>query len=116
LGVEEQRVNIILDLDDPPEERRELGDAFRVEARIVIWEQEDVLQVPTGALFRRGDQWAVFAVRGDRAELRPLEIGRRNSLAAQVVSGLQAGDEVILHPSDKVHEGVQVRRRDLNSP
>jgi HlyD family secretion protein len=116
LGVEEQRVNVILDLDDPPEKRRELGDAFRVEARIVIWEQDDVLQVPTGALFRRGDQWAVFAVRGDRAELRPLEIGRRNSLAAQVVSGLQAGDEVILHPSDKVRPGVQVQRRDLNAP
>ena len=116
LGVEEQRVNIILDLNDPPEKRRELGDAFRVEARIVIWEQEDVLQVPTGALFRRGDQWAAFAVRGDRAELRPLQIGRRNSLAAQVVSGLQAGDEVVLHPSDKVREGVQVQRRDLNAP
>lgn len=116
LGVEEQRVNVILDLTDPPEQRRELGDAFRVEARIVIWEQADVLQVPTGALFRRGDQWAVFAVRGDRAELCPLEIGRRNSLAAQVLTGLGEGDEVILHPSDKVRPGVLVQRRDLNAP
>ncbi len=116
LGVEEQRVNVILDLADPPEKRRELGDAFRVEARIVIWEQADVLQVPTGALFRRGDQWAVFAVRGERAELCPLEIGRRNSLAAQVLTGLREGDEVILHPSDKVRPGVLVQRRDLNAP
>jgi HlyD family secretion protein len=116
LGVEEQLVNVILDLDDPPEQRRELGDAFRVEARIVIWEQDDVLQISTGALFRRGGQWAVFAVRGDRAELRTIEIGRRNSLAAQIVAGLEAGDEVILHPSDKVRDGVQVQRRDLNAP
>ena len=116
LGVEEQRVNVILDLDDPPEQRRELGDAFRVEARIVIWEQDDVLQVSTGALFRRGGQWCAFVVSNNRAELRVVEIGRRNSLAAQVLSGLEAGDEVILHPSDKVHDGIPVRRRDLDAP
>ncbi len=85
LGVEEQRVNVILDLDDPPEKRRVLGDAFRVEARIVIWEQDDVLQIPTGALFRRRDQWTAFAVREGRAELRTLEIGHRNSLFAEVI-------------------------------
>jgi HlyD family secretion protein len=116
LGVEEQRVNVILDLDDPPEKRRVLGDAFRVEARIVIWEQDDVLQIPTGALFRRRDQWTAFAVREARAELRTLEIGHRNSLFAEVISGLQAGDQVILHPSDKVRAGVQVNVRDLNAP
>lgn len=116
LGVEEQRVNVILDLDDLPEQRRELGDAFRVEARIVIWEQQDVLQVSTGALFRRGGDWAVFVVRRERAELQAIEIGHRNSLAAQVLSGLEAGDEVILHPSDKVRDGVHVQRRDLNAP
>lgn len=115
LGVEEQRVNVILDLDDPPEQRRELGDAFRVEARIVIWEQEDVLQVSTGALFRRGSDWAVFVVRQDRAELQTIEIGHRNSLAAQILSGLEAGEEVVLHPSDKVRNGVHVQRRDLNA-
>jgi len=116
LGVEEQRVNVILDLDDPPEKRRTLGDAFRVEARIVIWEQDDVLQIPTGALFRRRNQWSAFAVREGRAELCALEIGHRNSLSAEVVSGLQAGDQVILHPSDKVEDGVQVNVRDLNAP
>ncbi len=114
LGVEEQRVNVILDLDDPPEKRRALGDAFRVEARIVIWEQDDVLQVPTGALFRHGDRWSVFAVANNVARLRTVGIGHRNSLAAEVVSGLQAGEQVILHPSDKVRDGAQVNPRDLN--
>ncbi|NLF71707.1 MAG: HlyD family efflux transporter periplasmic adaptor subunit [Candidatus Anammoximicrobium sp.] len=116
LGVEEQRVNVILDLDDPPEKRRVLGDAFRVEARIVIWEQDDVLQIPTGALFRHRDRWKTFVVREGRAELRPLEIGHRNSLYAEVLAGLQAGDQVILHPSDKVRDGVQVQVRDLQTP
>jgi len=81
----------------------------------VIWEQDDVLQVPTGALFRYEDQWSAFAVRENRAELCTLEIGHRNSLAAEVISGLQAGDQVILHPSDKVRSGVQVNVRDLNA-
>ena len=116
LGVEEQRVNVILTLDDSPEKRRVLGDAFRVEAQIAIWEGEDVLQIPTGALFRRGNQWTAFAVRENRAELRTLKIGHRNSLFAEVISGLQAGDPVILHPSDKVRAGVQVNVRDLNAP
>jgi HlyD family secretion protein len=111
LGVEEQRVNVILDLDAPVEGRRWLGDAFRVEARIVIWEQEDVLQVPTGALFRRGDDWAVFVLQHGRAVLRIVAIGHRNSLAAEVLGGLREGDQVILHPSDKVQEGVQVQLR-----
>lgn len=115
LGVEEQRVNVILDLDEPPENWRELGDAFRVETRIVIWEQDDVLQVSAGALFRHRDRWAVFAVRDARAELRTVEIGRRNSLAAQILSGLDPGDEVILYPGDKIHDGVRVQRRDLSA-
>lgn len=115
LGVEEQRVNVILTLDAPPEERRVVGDAFRVEAQIVIWEGEEVLQIPTGALFRRGNQWTAFAIRENRAELRTLEIGHRNSLTAEVVSGLQAGEQVILHPSDKVLPGVRVNVRDLDA-
>lgn len=115
LGVEEQRVNVILDLAEPPEQRRMLGDGFRVEARIVIWEQDNVLQVPTGALFRRSNQWAVFVVEGSRAVLRTVEIGQRNSLAAEVLSGLTEGDAVILHPSDKVREDATVRTRDVGA-
>ena len=114
LGVEEQRVNVILDFP-PGEQPPALADAFRVEARIVIWEQDQVLQVPTGALFRRGDQWAVFVVQDGVARMQTVQIGQRNSLQAQVLDGLQEGDQVILHPSDKVRDGVRVSRRDVVS-
>jgi HlyD family secretion protein len=110
LGVEEQRVWVIIDFDrgqKPPT----LADGFRVEARIVVWEQADVLQVPTGALFRSGDAWAVFVAEDGRAQLRVIKLGQRNSLQAQVLDGLNAGTQVILHPSDKVRDGVRVRSR-----
>ena len=116
LGVEEQRVNVILDLNDPLEQRGTLGDGFRVEARIVIWEGNYVLQIPTGALFRHRDDWATFVLQDDRAVLRAVKVGHRNSLAAEVVEGLREGDQVILHPSDKVRDGVVVRVRDMSAP
>ncbi len=111
LGVEEQRVNVIIDLAEPPEQRDTLGDAFRVEARIVIWEGSDVVKVPTKALFRQGDQWAVFAVVDGRARLRQISIGRRNSLYAEALEGLTDGDILIAHPSDQVSDGVAVVQR-----
>lgn len=111
LGVEEQRVNVIADFTDPLEQRKPLGDAYRVEARIVIWEQADVLQLPTSALFRHGPDWAVYVVRGGVARLQPIQVGRRTGLATQVVTGLQAGDVVIQHHSDKVHDGVRIKPR-----
>ena len=111
LGVEEQRVNVIVDLLDPPEERTELKDGYRVEARIVIAEASDVLKVPTSALFRRGDQWAVFAVVGGVVEERLLEIGLQNGLEAEVLEGLQQGNRVVTHPSDAITAGVEVRER-----
>jgi HlyD family secretion protein len=111
LGVEEQRVNVIIDLDEPPEEWASLGDAFRVEARIVVWEEPDVLQVPLGALFRSGGQWSVFVVRGERVELVPVEIGRRTELAAQILGGLAEGERVVVHPSDQVTNGAEVALR-----
>jgi HlyD family secretion protein len=111
LGVEEQRVNVILDLDEPPDRSRTLGDAYRVEARIVIWEQDDVLQVPTGALFRHRDQWAVFLMAEGRAVLRTVEIGQRTSLAARVLGGLDEGDRVVLFPSDQVADGSRIAPR-----
>jgi HlyD family secretion protein len=113
LGVEEQRVNVILDINEPVERRRALGDAFRVEARIVIWKSDNVLQVPTGALFRHGDDWAVFVIDNGRARLRSVQIGQRNSLAAEIRGGLRKGDQVIMHPSDQVNDGVTVRQRRL---
>ena len=114
LGVEEQRVNVILDLHAAPEQRQSLGDGFRVEARIVLWEGNDVLQTPTGALFRHGDEWAVFVVADGVARLRTVQLGRRNSLAAQVLDGLQPGERVILHPSDQVRDGIAVQQRNIS--
>ena len=111
LGVEEQRVNVVVDFDDPPEARPGLGDGYRVEVRVVLWEGEEVLQVPTGSLFREGDDWAVFAVENGRVVLRQLEIGRQGGLVAEVVEGLEEGDQVILHPGDSIVEGLRVKAR-----
>ncbi|MFO0876167.1 MAG: HlyD family efflux transporter periplasmic adaptor subunit [Gemmataceae bacterium] len=108
LGVEEQRVNIIVDLIDPPERRPTLGDGYRVEARIVTWEGRDVLRVPAGALFRQGEGWAVFRQEKGRARLRPVTVGPGNGLEAEVVEGLSEGDSVVLHPSDRVRDGVAI--------
>lgn len=106
LGVEEQRVNVIGDLDEPP---GRLGDAFRVEAAITLWEGKGLLKVPASALFRRGDAWSVFTVDGGRARRRDVEIGHRNATEAEVVRGLAAGETVILHPSDRIKDGARVR-------
>jgi len=111
LGVEEQRVNVIVDFVDPPEARTTLGDGFRVEARIVIDEAEDVLRVPTSALFRVGSESAVFQVIDDEVHEQVVKLGRQNGLEAEVVTGLSAGDEVVVHPSDQIDDGVKVRQR-----
>lgn len=110
LGVEEQRVNVIADFTDPLEKRKPLGDAYRVEARIVISEGEAV-KVPAGAVFRRGSGWACFAVRDGRAKLTEVSVGRTNGLETEVVSGLGEGDAVVVHPSDRVQDGVRVVTR-----
>jgi HlyD family secretion protein len=112
LGVEEQRVNVIADFTDPPQKRAKLGDEYRIEARIVVWEAADVMKVPAGALFRApGGGWAVFAVRDGRVVLTPVTLGRSNGLEAQVIDGLSPGDRVVLHPSDRVKDGVTVAAR-----
>jgi HlyD family secretion protein len=112
LGVEEQRVNVIIDFVDPAEAGRLLGDAFRVEVRIVIWQALSVLKVPTGALFRRGDQWAVFAVEDGRARMRTIELGQRSSAEAQVVRGLGEGTQIVLYPPDDLAESSRVTARE----
>jgi len=111
LGVEEQRVWIIADLNVSAEERGSLGDAFRFEGRIVVWEGEDVLQVPTSALFRQGDEWAVFVVNDEHAHRRTVKLGHRNPDAAEVLDGLSEGERVIVYPSDRVQDGVAVKPR-----
>ncbi|MBL8823554.1 MAG: HlyD family efflux transporter periplasmic adaptor subunit [Planctomycetia bacterium] len=112
LGVEEQRVYIIIDFDDLKKSDSALGDGYRVDARIVIWEGKDVLKVPTGALFRSQGEWAVFRVVNQRSQLTKLQLGRKNSAEAEVLGGLSEGDQVILHPSDRIQHEVKVRSRD----
>lgn len=111
LGVEEQRVNVIIDLVDPPEKRPGLGDGFRVEVRVVAWESENVLQVPTSALFRDEQGWATFVMDNGKAVRRRLEVGPQNDKAAVVLSGLRAGEKVIIHPSADIQDGVEVEER-----
>lgn len=105
LGVEEQRVNIIADFVDPP---GPLGDGYKVDAHIVIWEAQDVLRVPASALFRTGDTWALFIVADGRARRRAVNVGRRNSTFAQITKGVDAGDTVIRHPSNEISDGARV--------
>jgi HlyD family secretion protein len=111
LGVEEQRVLVISDITSAREEWRRLGDGYRVEARFVLWEGSDILQVPTSAVFRRGDGWAVYVIEDGRAVVRAVTPGRRTGLAVQIEDGLSEGDEVVIHPSDDVEDGVRIRIR-----
>lgn len=109
LGVEEQRVNVVADIITPVAERASLGDNFRVEARVIVWETESTLKVPVSALFRRGNESAVYVVRGGKAVLVPVEAGRSSGSEVQVLKGLTAGDEVILYPGDRVSAGQRVK-------
>ncbi len=113
LGVEEQRVNVIADLVTPPQERQGIGDNFRVEARIIVWDSDRALKLPTGALFRHGDVWSVFVVDAGRARMRTVEVGRTGGAEAQILSGLKEGDEVVLYPGSRVKEGDRVKRIEI---
>lgn len=108
LGVEEQRVNIVVDLNQIPPS---LGDGFRTEAQVIIWEAPDVLTLPIGALFRCDPDWCVFVVEQQKARRRPIEIGHRNPSMVEVTDGLTPGEVVILHPSELIQDGMRVRSR-----
>jgi HlyD family secretion protein len=110
LGVEEQRVNVLIDfVEEPPDQ---LGDGYRVEVRMIVSEAKDVLKVPVGSLFRDGESWAVFTIDGEgRAHVQRVEIGQRNDLEAEITSGLEEGAGVILHPPETIAEGVRVTER-----
>jgi HlyD family secretion protein len=112
LGIEEQRVRVTIDFVDPPETWSRLGHDYRVVVHVTTWSAEDALTVPVAALFRTGDIWAVFVVRDGRARAASIQIGHRNSRTAEIVSGLVAGDVVVLHPSDRVGDGARVAERD----
>jgi HlyD family secretion protein len=111
LGVEEQRVNVVIDIEDPYETWKLLGDGYRVEARIVVWKSDNTLRVPANAVFRRGDGWAVYTLQDGRAKLTPIKTDHRNGLQIEVTGGLSPGARVILHPSDQVADGVLVEVR-----
>jgi HlyD family secretion protein len=111
LGVEEQRVNVIIDFDRPADAFAQLGDRYRVEVRVVVWEERGVVKVPISSLVRDGNRWTVFAVRDGRASRTPVEIGQRNDTDAQVLKGLSPGTEVIAFPSDDIAEGTAVKSR-----
>jgi HlyD family secretion protein len=111
LGIEEQRVLVIVDLAGPPDRWSRLGDAYRVEARILVDEVRDALVVPAGALFRTGADWTVFRFAAGTVELRIVAAGRTDGLVTEIVSGLEAGDSVVLHPGENVVPGARAARR-----
>jgi HlyD family secretion protein len=112
LGVEEQRVNVILDFDAPADSWRRLGHGYRVEAAITVWETGEAVQVPVAALFREDGSWAVYRVEAGRARLTPVEIGHDNGETAEVLSGIEPGRRIILYPGAGLSDGVSVELRD----
>ncbi len=111
LGIEEQRVRLRFDLLSPREERPGLGEGFRVRARVILWEEDDVVQVPRAAMFRDGTGWAVFVHEGGRALRRGIEIGRESADMAEVLAGLEEGAEVVLFPASSLTEGTAITDR-----
>lgn len=111
LGIEEQRVNVMVDIDTPRQQWQSLGHGFRVETRIILWQSDDVLKVPLTALFRQGDDWAVFKVENGTAHTRIVETGRRDGVDAQITGGLEEGDQIVLHPSGRIGDGTKVEKR-----
>jgi HlyD family secretion protein len=111
LGIEEQRVNVIIDFNDSPARWQRLGHGFRVEVRVVLWEREAVLTLPLTALFREAGQWTVFVNQSGRARRRTIDVGRSNGLQVEITGGLSEGEQVVLHPSDQVVDGVKIGAR-----
>jgi HlyD family secretion protein len=112
LGIEEQRVRTTIDFVDPPVTWSRLGHDYRVIVHVAVWSAGEVVTVPVAALFRKDENWAVFAVNNGRAQLTAVQIGQRNNRVAEVSSGLSVGDQVVLHPSDRIQEGVAVSQRE----
>ena len=110
LGVEEQRVLIISDITSPIEQWKRVGDGYRVEARFILWHEDDVLQVPASSLFRYRQGWAVFVVENNQAKRRLVKVGQRNGLVAQILEGISEGESVVNHPSDDVEDGRRVKQ------
>ncbi len=112
LGIDEQRVNVIIDLTDPPEKWQRLAHGYQIEARVVLWESEKVAKVPLTSLFRDGDKWAVYIQHENRAKLQHVKIGNRNGLEAEILEGLPINALIISHPSNQITEGIRIKDRD----
>lgn len=112
LGVEEQRVWVIVDIISPHADWQNLGDGYRIEAAFIIWQADDVLQIPSASLFRRGSGWAVFVAAGGKARLHAVEPGEQSGLRAQILSGLEAGEQIIMHPDAALSDNARIRVRD----
>lgn len=112
LGVEEQRVNVIVEIDTPRDRWKALGDGYRVEAHLLADLGKDVVRVPESAVFRTAEGFATFIVEGKAAKLQHIDVGRRNASWVEVTAGLKEGQTVITHPSDRVVDGVTVAARD----
>ncbi len=111
LGIEEQRVNVVMDLVDPPDRRPTLGHAYRVNVRVVVWESDNVVTVPLTALFRSDQEWAVFVDNDGTADIREVEIGESAGLDVEIISGLRVGERVVRHPGERLSAGVRIRQR-----
>lgn len=111
LGVEEQRVNVIVDFDDRKDAASKLGDGYRVEVRVIVWQADDTLKVPISSLFRHEGSWAVFTVEEGRAVVTPIQIGERSDLEAQVLGGVADGERIIEYPGDTIDPGTMVEER-----
>ena len=113
LGIEEQRVDVIIDLIDPEEQWTSLGHGYQVEARVILWQDDNILKLPITSLFRENTDWSVFVVEDGRAILKKVQLGKKNAFEAQVLSGLKKDEQVILHPSNQIKNGVLIDRRKM---
>jgi HlyD family secretion protein len=111
LGIEEQRVNVVLDFVSAPETWRDLGHAFKVTVRIIRSDRDDVLRIPLGALFRRDQDWAVYTTRNGRAKLTPVKLGKFSLTHAEALAGVTQEELVVMFPSDKVSDKTAVKQR-----
>ncbi|MHA7873618.1 MAG: efflux RND transporter periplasmic adaptor subunit, partial [Hyphococcus sp.] len=113
LGVEEQRVNAIIQFTGGEDNHQRLGHGFRVEVRVVIWEDEKALKIPSSAIFRQGDTWSVFRAVNGRARLTEVDVGRNNGVEAEIVNGLEEGDRIVLYPGNRITDSARIKQRTL---
>ena len=111
LGIEEQRVNVVLDIVSPRDEWETLGHGYQVDVRVVLWEDDTALKAPLTALFRNGDDWAIFVEEKGKARRRIVEVGYTTSSDAEIKTGLTEGEQIVVYPGEGIDEGVRIAAR-----